>query len=623
MFLFGGTMAMVGNQGKELNIQNKGKKPNVIIIMTDDQGYPELSIHGNPILNTPNLDKLAVNSVRFGDFHVSSMCAPTRGQLITGMDAANNGTVNVSSGRGLLDPHVPTIGNIFTANGYHTGIFGKWHNGENYPFRPEDRGFQETVWFPSSHIGSVPDYWGNDYFDDTYWSNGKRKKFEGYCTDIFFDEAMKFMDQSVQEGKPFLTYLPTNTPHGPFIAKEEDLKAIEKAYENSSFAEDKVLKKVLVPYLSMIRNIDSNVGRLFDFLEKKELRDDTIVIFLTDNGSIMGTRYFNANMRGMKTELWDGGHRVPCFISWPNGNFKAKLGIEIEGLTEVQDILPTLVELCGLNKPTPLDFDGTSLAPALRGEQKISDDRMLVINYSRMPGGFNYPSPFGQSIVRKDRAAVLWKGWRMLESRELYNRDTDLLQQNNVYDQNPEVVAKMQDHLDDWWDGVKEKVNRPQRIIIGNEKANPVMLTACDWLDVFVDQQGQIRRGVRKNGYWNLDVDTEGEYEFELRRWPREVDAAISSGIPEQKSTTPGRGIAGVALPIVNAKIYIGGVNLRSVAEKKPYGFEGLVKKVSPDDKFVTFNIRLKPGPIYLHTFFDDKAGENICGAYYVYVKRR
>lgn len=196
-----------------------------------------------------------------------------------------------------------------------------------------------------------PINWGNNYFDDTYWSNGKQEKFEGYCTDIFFHEAMKFMNNCVQEGKPFFTYLPTNTPHGPLIAKEEDLKALEELYTKSSFADNEKLKNSLVPYLAMIRNIDTNMGRLFDFLEKKGLKDNTIVIFLTDNGSTHGHLYFNANMRGMKTELWDGGHRVPCFISWPNGRFKAKPGIEVSGLTEVQDILPTLVDLCELNKP--------------------------------------------------------------------------------------------------------------------------------------------------------------------------------------------------------------------------------------------------------------------------------
>ncbi len=188
-------------------------KPNVIIVMTDDQGYPELSIHGNPILKTPNLDKFAENSVRFGDFHAAPMCAPTRGQLMTGMDAATNGLVNVSSGRAFLKPELPTMGNIFMANGYSTGVFGKWHLGANYPYRPQDRGFEESVWFSSSHIGSVSDYWGNDYFDDTYWHNGERQKFNGYCTDVFFSEAKKFIENSIEEGKPFFAYIPTNTPH--------------------------------------------------------------------------------------------------------------------------------------------------------------------------------------------------------------------------------------------------------------------------------------------------------------------------------------------------------------------------------------------------------------------------
>ena len=599
------------------------KKPNVIVIMTDDQGYPELSIHGNPILKTPHLDRFAENSVRFGDFHAAPMCAPTRGQLLTGMDAAVNGTVNVSSGRGLLNPEISTMGDIFKANGYQTGIFGKWHLGENYPFRPEDRGFMETVWFPSSHISSVPDYWGNDYFDDTYWANGERKKFEGYCTDIFFGEAIRFMDKSAKENKPFLAYIPTNTPHGPLIAKEEDLKAMGKAFDKSSFKEkNDQLRNSLVPYFAMIRNIDMNIGGLMKFLEDRKIIDNTIIIFLTDNGSTMGYRYFNAGMRGRKTELWDGGHRVPFFISWPNGKFKAKPGVEIPGLTQVQDILPTLVELCGLFKPTPKDFDGMSLAPVLQGKREVPDERTLIINYSRMPSGFNYPAPHGQSIVRKEGAAVLWKGWRLLENRELYNRTTDPEQKHNVFDQHPQIVLKMQRQLDEWWNRVKDVVNEPKQIIIGHDSENPSMLTACDWLDVFVDQQGQIRRGVRKNGYWCLDVAIAGEYEFELRRWPKEADGTITGSVPALKGVGGSRGMPGEPLPIKRAKIYIDGVNHRSVAEKQSYGFEGLVKEVTENDKSVSFNVTLKKGRTYLHTWFDDAKGENICGAYYVYVTR-
>ncbi|MDA0195134.1 MAG: arylsulfatase [Bacteroidetes bacterium] len=594
-------------------------RPNVIVIMTDDQGYPELSIHGNPILKTPNLDRFAESSVRFGDFHAAPMCAPTRGQLLTGMDAAANGLVNVSSGRAFLKPGLPTMGNIFMANGYTTGVFGKWHLGANYPYRPQDRGFEESVWFSSSHIGSVSDYWGNDYFDDTYWHNGEHQKYNGYCTDVFFGEAKKFIENSIEEEKPFFAYIPTNTPHGPFNAKEEDIKALEELYDKSTFpGKNEELKKPLVSYLAMIRNIDTNVGSLFEFLDEKGIRDNTIVVFLTDNGSIMGIRYFNAGMRGMKTELWDGGHRVPCFISWPKGDFK-NIGNEVSGLSQVQDILPTLVDLCGLNKPTPIPFDGMSLAPVLRGEEQIDDDRMLIMNYSRMPNFINYPAPHGQTVVRKEGAAVLWKGWRLLESRELYNRSTDPLQKDNVYEKNLEVVKKMENQLDIWWDDVKEEVNEPQKIIIGSDNENPSILTACDWLDVFIDQQPQISRGEQKNSYWCLDVAQEGDYEIELRRWPKETDSPIAG---ECTMIDRNGNIGGTALPIVSASIYIGGMELRSIAEKTPYGFEGLTKTVSAEDKAITFDVHLKPGPIYLHTFFNI-ISQGTIGAYYTYVTRK
>ncbi len=593
-------------------------RPNVIVIMTDDQGYPELSIHGNPILKTPNLDKLAQTSVRFGDFHAAPMCAPTRGQLMTGMDAATNGLVNVSSGRALLRPELPTMGTIFMLNGYNTGVFGKWHLGANYPYRPQDRGFQESVWFSSSHIGSVSDYWGNDYFDDIYWHNGTHKQFEGYCTDVFFSEAKKIMEKSINEGKPFFAYIPTNTPHGPFIAKDEDIEVLTKAYAESEFADNDELKGLIL-YLAMIRNIDTNVGNLMEFLEDHKVADNTIVVFLTDNGSIMGHRYFKANMRGMKCELWDGGHRVPCFIKWPEGNF-TNIGKEVPGLAQVQDILPTLVELCGLKKAAPMEFDGMSLASVLRGEEKISEDRMLFINYSRMPGFMNYPSPHSQTKVRKEGAGVLWKGWRLLECRELYNRFDDPMQENNVFDQYPEVVNKMMKELDIWWENVEDTANEAQQIIIGTGNENPSTLTACDWLDVFVDQQPQVSRGVRKNSYWCLEVAQEGDYEFELRRWPRETDSPIAG---ECKMTDRNGRIGGKALPITSASIYIGGVNHRSVAEKNTYSFEGLTKPVTPEDKAVTFHVHLNPGPIYLHTFFNESGGSNACGAYYVYVKRK
>lgn len=585
------------------------ERPNVVIVMTDDQGYPEVSAHGNPVLQTPNLDALHSQSLRLTDFHVAPMCAPTRGQLLTGLDAARNGCINVSSGRALLRPEVPTMANIFGDAGYATGVFGKWHLGSNYPFRPEDRGFQRTVWFPSSHIGSVPDTWGNDYFDDTYTSNGKPQQFKGYCTDIFFDEAMTFMRDSVKSGKPFLTYIATNTPHGPLNPKDEDRLALKQVLDSPKFDKmNPALKTRLANYLGMVRNIDTNVGRLIKFLNEEGLRENTLVIFLTDNGSTHGPRYFNAGMRGGKTELWDGGHRVPCFISWPQGALGSPQ--DIDGLTQVQDLLPTLVDLCELK--TKAKFSGTSLAPILRGKASVPAGRTLIINYSRMPNFVNYPTPFAQSIMTRDQAVVLWKRWRLLEDRELYNLEADPLQQSNVIDEHPDVVRKMRGELYRWWDEVGPNANVPQRVVIGSDHENPSRLTACEWLDVFVDQQGQIRRGQQKSGYWLLDVAQDGEYEFELRRWPRDADIPLAEAMPDG---------SGTALPIKSASIYLNNYHHLSVGQKRPYGFEGLTKQVKSGDKSVVFTANLRKGPIALHTWF--RGEDLIFSAYYVYVHRK
>ncbi len=583
-------------------------KPNVIVVMTDDQGYPELSVHGNPILKSPHLDRLHSQSLRLEDYHVSPMCTPTRGQLMTGLDPARNGAINVSSGRALLRPELPIMANFFGDAGYATGIFGKWHLGANYPFRPEDRGFDETVWFPSSHIGSVPDYWGNDYYDDTYVNNGKLKAYQGYCTDIFFHEAIEFMKQSAQAGQPFLAYIAPNTPHGPLVAPEEDERAIEKILQQPQFSKmNRQLKQRLADYLGMVRNIDTNMGTLMEFLEEEGLREDTILIFKTDNGSTHGPRYFNAGMRGQKTELWEGGHRVPCLISWPKGGLMSPQGIH--GLTQVQDILPTLLDLCDI--PCDAKFDGMSLASILRGNAVVPEDRMLIINYSRMPSFVNYPTPFAQTLMYRNLAEVLWKRWRLLEDRELYNLETDPLQTTNVIDQHPEVLAKMRARLNAWWDDVGPGANEVQRIIIGSEHENPSRLTGCEWLDVFIDQQRQIRVGQEKSGYWMLDVAEDGEYDFELRRWPREIDRPITA------PSDQGSG----ALTITQASFYLSDHHHLAIGDKRPYGFEGLTKTVHPEDTSVTFTAQLKKGPLALHTWF--RGPQTTLSAYYVYVTRK
>jgi arylsulfatase A-like enzyme len=582
-------------------------KPNVILIVTDDQGYGDMACHGNPVAQTPNLDRLHHESIRLTDFHAAPMCTPTRGQLLTGLDAARNGAVNVSSGRTLLRADLQTMADVFRAGGYRTGVFGKWHLGDNYPYRPQDRGFEESVWFPSSHISSLPDYWENDYFDDIYCHNGVRERYEGYCTAVFFQKAMAWMQARIAENEPFFAYLPTNAPHAPLWVPPEDREAIEAVFaEKGHLFPDLTpeLRQRIIRFLAMIRNLDGYVGQMRDFLRDQQVERNTILIFMTDNGSTFGPFYYNAGMRGAKTSLWEGGHRVPCFFYWPEG----KLGEprDIEGLTQVQDILPTLMDFCSLPAPDGPPIDGISLAAALRGEEPVPPERLLAVNYSRMPS-FDYPTPDSQSFIRREGTAVLWQRWRLLEGTALYYLDSDPAQEHNVLDQYPEIVRFMLKGLDTWWQEVEPVANQVQRIIIGSDEENPMMLSACEWRDVFVDQQRQVRIGERKNSYWHLQVDRPGTYRFELQRWPKESGLRLTEACSATQ-VTDGYMEEGVSLPITRARMLI---------SRQQY-----TQSINPGDAAAVFTVSLQAGPTLLHTWFDDERKQPICGAYYVYVSR-
>ena len=583
-----------------------GPKPNIIIVMTDDQGYGDLSFHGNPIVQTPHLDALARQSVRLTDFHVAPMCTPTRGQLLTGLDALRNRAMNVSSGRTLLDRSLPTLASLLADAGYRTGIFGKWHLGDNYPYRPQDRGFQESLWFPSSHIGAVPDYWENDYFDDTYYHNGERKQFDGYCTDIFFEQAMEWIEASDPNGRPFFAYIPLNAPHGPLWVPDKYRRPIRQSVDAVADKLPELSDRQhadLVSFLAMIANIDENMGRLLEFLDEHQLANDTIVIFLTDNGSTMGPVYYNAGMRGGKTTLWEGGHRVPCFIRWPQGSLGEPR--DIDELMQVQDLLPTLVDLCEISPGQTPGFDGTSLAGLLRGTQQHLPDRMLVVNYSRMPF-----STEGEpaSIPKKNGAAVLWKKWRLLHGEELYDLASDPAQATDVREEHPEVAAKMRAHLDRWWEALVPDVAEAERVVIGHQADNPTTLTACEWLDVFVDQQHQVRQGVLRNGVWHLEVEHPGSYEFQLRRWPAESALALTKAAAATQ-LTDGKYVEGKSLPIRAVRLEIAG--------------EGYFQPAAAGDESIRFRVELESGPCQLQATFLDEYGQEICGAYYVTVEAR
>lgn len=560
-------------------------RPNVVIVLTDDQGYGDLSCHGNPVLKTPEMDRLYHQSVRLSDFHAAPMCTPTRSQLMSGRDALDNGAMNVSSGRTMLRRGIPTMADVFAGSGYRTGIFGKWHLGDVYPYRPQDRGFEKAIWYPSSHIPSAPDYWNNDYFNPHFRiETGEVRQFEGYCTDIFFDEAMSWMKERGKAGEPFFAYVALNSAHYPLYVPDK----YREPYRS--------LDKDLASFYGMIANIDENLGRLEKMLQGSGLRDNTILVFMTDNGGTVGVKTFNAGMQGKKITLWEGGHRVPCFIRWPAGRLGQPR--DVNELAHVQDLLPTFVDLCSLKSPPQPKWDGVSLAGLLRGEQSHLPDRMLVIQFSRMD----------HQVPIKGEAAVLWKQWRLLNGKELYDVSTDLAQEHNVAEAHPEIVAKMREHYEKWWADIEPTVNTFSNLTIGSDAEPVTLLSAADWQDVFLDQQRQVRRGDRKGGPWGLDAARDGEYVFELRRWPREANVPLNAGLPPFKhvdGTLP----EGVALPIAKARLRVG-------------TFEQ-TREIKKDDTFVSFVVPLRKGPVKGETWFYDADGKELCGAYYTYVERK
>ena len=318
-------------------------KPNVVLVITDDQGYGDLACHGNPVIETPHLDQLHSESTRFTNFHVDPLCAPTRAGLLTGRYAYRTGVTAAFGGRSILRRGEVTMADIFRNNGYRTGQFGKWHLGDNYPYRPNERGFDESVTCWSGGVTQAADYWGNDYFDDTYYRNNQPEKFSGYCTDVYFNEAIRFVEENRQQ--PFFLYLPTNAPHAPYF--------VDRKYSKPYL--DRGVAPQMAAFYGMITNLDENVGRLRAKLSELELEENTIFIFMTDNGTAAGVltpkeqsdwKGFNAGMRERKGSQYDGGHRVPFFIRWPAGGIDGPK--DVGRLAAHIDVLPTLIQLVGL-----------------------------------------------------------------------------------------------------------------------------------------------------------------------------------------------------------------------------------------------------------------------------------
>jgi len=547
----------------------QSRRPNVVLVVTDDQGYGDLGCHGNEVISTPNLDGLHAQSVRLTDFHVDPTCSPTRSALMTGHYSSRTGVWHTIMGRSLLRRDEVTVADVFSANGYRTAIFGKWHLGDNYPYRPQDRGFQDVLIHGGGGVGQGPDYWGNDYFDDTYLHNGRAQKFEGYCTDIWFDGALKFIEAN-KEG-PFFCYIPTNAPHGPYNVADK----YSKPYR------DKGVPSRQADFYGMITNIDQNVARLMARLKDLNLEENTILIFMTDNGT---SGDYAGGMRGKKGSEYEGGHRVPFFIRWPGGRLAAPG--DIARLAAHVDVLPTLIELCGLQGPQGVKFDGTSLAPLLRGDASRWPDRTLLVHSQRI----EHPEKWRKSAVMTQR-------WRLINGKELYDIEADPLQKNDVAGVNAETVEKLRESYEQWWADLSRRFDEYCEIVVGSDKQNPTRLMSHDWhCPDPAWSQGVVRGAGKTNGFWAVEIERDGTYAFELRRWPVELDASINGAPP-----------SGKAISAASARLKVADADLSM--------------PVPRDAHAVTFQAKLKAGKTRLETWFTDDDGTSR-GAYYVYAKR-
>ena len=568
--------------------------PNVVVVMTDDQGYGDLGCLGNPILKTPNIDRLYDQSIRLTDYHVAPTCSPTRSALLTGHWTNRTGVWHTIMGRSMLRENEVTLGQIFQDAGYATGMFGKWHLGDNYPFRPEDRGFTEVLRHGGGGVGQTPDYWDNAYFDGSYFHNGTVEPVEGFCTDVWFDYAKRFIAAQQDAGKPFLAYIATNAPHGPMHSPESSSQPYQDLNTN------------VANFYGMIANIDQNVGQLREFLEERGLTENTIFVFTTDNGTSSGAKVFNAGMRGQKGSEYDGGHRVPFFLVWPAAGLGG--GRDVTTITAHVDVVPTLIDLCEIEPPAEVKFDGRSIRPLLEGSASVADgswpDRILITDSQRVKD----PIKWRKSAVMTDR-------WRLNNGVELYAIQEDPGQQQNVADDHPEVVARLREFYEAWWAELEPTFQQATAIYLGHPADNPATLTCHDWITTGSTpwNQRSVRSamsGEANTGFWNVKVVEDGFYQIRLRRWPKEVDRPIDASLPAGKlvpGERPFRAVPGKPFQAVRASVQIG--------DQQAEG------SVAAGAKEVVFDIELPAGTTKLSGRFFNAAGEWI-GAYYAYVER-
>lgn len=540
-------------------------RPNVVVIMTDDQGYGDFGATGNEVIETPNLDAMAGRSAAMETFYVHPVCSPTRACLMTGRYNYRTRVIDTWQGRSMMEPEETTIAEVLGEAGYATGIFGKWHLGDNYPMRPIDQGFEEALVHRGGGLGQPSEPRENErrYTDPILFRNGEKVQTEGYCTDVYFDAAIDFIEKSKSQQQNFFVYLPTNAPHGPYHDVPEDLRKqyLEKADQLAELIVDPPQKSRrlksqvdrLARIAAMITNVDENVGRLFQKLDQLELTRDTVVIFLTDNGP--NTRRYVGRFRGKKGEVHEGGVRTVLWVHWPA---KLNSGTSSREVAAHIDLMPTILDACQVEVPEGVQLDGRSFLKLLTGEQNEWPERPLVIQSHR-----------GDQPVRYHHFLTRLGRWKLLHGSgfgreefegqpefELYDVVDDPGETENLIDQRPEVAARLRGAYNRWFDDVsstREDNYAPPRIHIGSPHENPAVLTRQDW------RGGSWSRNAI--GHWLLQVEKKAPYDIRLLIEPasaQETARLQVGGVSREKAVPAGADevlLEDVELPAGSAKL--------------------------------------------------------------------
>jgi arylsulfatase A-like enzyme len=527
--------------------------PNVILIMTDDQGHGDLGFHHNPKIRTPNIDRLAREGVRFERFHVNPVCSPTRASLMTGRYYYRTGVVDTFLGRSMMHPDEVTVAQMLADAGYRTGIFGKWHLGDNYPMRAMDKGFQESLVINGGGLAQPGDppfevHPDGAYFDPWLRHNGEWVRKKGYITDVITDAALDFIANN--SSKPFFVYLPYNAPHTPLLVPEKYYARYKDADltvpQAGGHPVPKFDQETTARVYAMVECIDDNIGRLLAKLDELKIAENTVVMFLTDNGPQQ--RRYNSGLLDLKGNTHEGGVRVPFFVRWP-GHFDA--GRAVDRIAAHIDVPPTLLELCGAKKPVGVKFDGISLLPLLKGDASGWPDRTIYFQWHR-----------GDAPELNRACAALSQNYKLVQpvgafsqelsaepAFELYDYAADPLEMKNIAADKPQLVAQMRHGYEAWFKDVTgaRDYSVPPRIYLGSPEQREVLLTRQDW-------RGQGAGWTPKSiGHWFVDVRREGDYEITLRfakvSEPGVARFALASATA-RKEVAPGD--TSVVLPVVH-----------------------------------------------------------------------